>query len=104
MKKSILLLGQQGAGKTTKLKEILSNYKADKVAILTFKSFNYFSKNELEKYEVVVVEETYSVEQLETIAKAECENFFVVTTQLALEELSECVLSTFEIFNCNAGL
>lgn len=104
MRKSILILGRQGAGKTNKLKEILSNYKADKVAILTFQSFSYFSKSELEKYEAVLVEETYLVEQLETIAKADCNNFFVVTTQLALEELSECVLSTFEIVNCNAGL
>lgn len=104
MKKSILILGQQGSGKTTKLKEILSNYKADKVAILTFQSFSYFSKSELEKYEAVVVEETYSVEQLETIAKAECDNFFVVTTQLDVKELSEIVLSWFEIVNCNAGL
>jgi len=104
MKKSILILGQQGSGKTTKLKEVLSNYKADKVAILTFQSFSYFSKSELEKYQVVVVEETYSVEQLETIAKAECNNFFVVTTQLDVKELSEIVLSTFEVFNCNAGL
>ena len=104
MKKSILILGRQGSGKTTRLKEILSNYKADKVAILTFQSFSYFSKSELEKYEVVLVEETYNVEQLETIAKAECNNFFVVTTQLDEKELSEVVLSTFEIVNCNAGL
>ena len=104
MKKSILILGQQGSGKKTKLKEVLSNYKADKVAILTCQSFSYFSKSELEKYQVVVVEETYSVEQLETIAKAECNNFFVVTTQLDVKELSEIVLSTFEVFNCNAGL
>lgn len=104
MKKSILILGRRGSGKTTKLKEILSNYKADKVAILTFQSFSYFSKSELEKYEVVIVEETYSVEQLETIAKADCNNFFVVTTQLDVKELSEVVLSTFEIVNCDAGL
>ena len=104
MKKSILILGRQGSGKTIKLKEILSNYKADKVAILTFQSFSYFSKSELEKYEVVIVEETYSVEQLETIAKADCNNFFVVTTQLDVKELSEVVLSTFEIVNCDAGL
>lgn len=104
MKKSILILGRQGSGKTTKLKEILSKYKADKVAILTFQSFCYFSKSELEKYEVVLVEETYSVEQLETIAKAEYDNFFVVTTQLDEKELSKIVLSTFEIVNCNAGL
>ena len=104
MKKSILILGQPGSGKTTKLKEILQNYKADKVAMITYETFSYYSKSELQKYEAVVVEETYSVEQLETIAKADCDNFFVVTTQLALEELSECVLSTFEIVNCNAGL
>lgn len=104
MKKSILILGQQGSGKTTKLKEILSNYNADKVVVLTFQSFSYFSKSELEKHEVVVVEETCNVEQLETIAKAECDSYFVITTQLEAKELSEIVLSTFEIVNCNVGL
>lgn len=83
MKKSILILGRQGSGKTTKMKEILSNQNT-----------------------MFYTDEAVSCEQIEDVHSAalKANSFCVVATQLDLKELSENVLSNFEILNLNAVL
>lgn len=103
MKKVILIIGRQASGKTTKLKEILSNYKPDKVSILSFNSFSFYSPKELEQVEVVAVEEIYDAKQLEEIlqvsAQVNCQ--IIATCQTGNFELTETLLSNFEVISCN---
>ena len=81
MKKSILILGLPGTGKTTKMKEILSNQNT------------IFYKDEI-----------VSCEQIENVHSAalKANSFCILATQLDLKELSKNVLSNFEILDLNA--
>lgn len=103
MKKVILIIGQRGSGKTTKLKEILSTYEPDKVSILSFNAFSFYSPKELEQVAVVAVEEIYDVKQLEEVLQVSnqvnCQ--IIATCQTENLELTETLLSNFEVINCN---
>jgi dephospho-CoA kinase len=81
MKKSILITGRQGSGKTTKLKELLSNHST-----------------------MFYIDGAVSADEIESIhsAAVKANSFCVIATQLDIKSLSENVLSSFEIVNCNA--
>lgn len=76
MKKSILILGQQGSGKTTKLKSLLSTNKTK-----------------------FALDEAISVEDIQSIlAKAtEANSFCIVATQLNIKQIPLPLLAKFEI-------
>lgn len=81
MKKSILILGLPGSGKTTKMNEILSTQNT-----------------------VFFKDEVVSCEEIENVHSAalKANSFCIVATQLDLKELSQNVLSNFEILDLNA--
>lgn len=102
MKKVILIIGRPASGKSTKLKEILSNYTPDKVSILSFNSFSFYSPKELEQVDVVAVEEIYNAKQLDEILQVSkqvnCQ--IVATCQTGNFDITETLLSNFEVINC----
>lgn len=83
MKKSILVVGQQGSGKTTKLKQLLSQQQTD-----------------------FVLDEAVSPEQIESVhlKAVEVNSFAVVSTQLSESALPKELLSNFEIVRCERSL
>ena len=103
MKKAILIIGRPASGKSTKLKEILSNYKPDRVSILSFKSFSFYNPKELEQVDIVAVEEIYDAKQLEEILQVskQVNTQIVAICQTGHFQLTETLLSNFEVINCN---
>lgn len=82
MKKSILILGLPGSGKTTKMNEILST-----------QNTMFFN------------DEVVSCEQIINTLEAakEAKSFCVIATQLNIKNLPKKISSNFEIVNLNAG-
>ena len=103
MEKSILILGQQGSGKTAKINEFLSNNKK------TFKQMSYTvfkmsNKRELkEQFEVIIIYEIHYVWNLGYLIDfGFTDQFqFVLASQLDESQISESILSKFEVVNCS---
>ena len=76
MKKSILILGQAGSGKTNKLKSLLSTYNTE-----------------------FVLDGAVSVEEIQSVLNkaTEANSFCIVATQLKIKQIPLSVLSNFEI-------
>mgnify|MGYP002783803056 CR=1 FL=1 len=83
MKKSILIIGQLGSGKTTKMKELLLTHHT--------------------KY---VLDGAVSQEQIESIysVSQNANSFCIVTTQINESDLSQTLLSKFDIVHCKLSL
>ena len=103
MKKVILIIGRPASGKSTKLKEILSTYKPDRVSILSFNSYSFYSPTEVEQFDAFAIEEICNAKQLEQIlemsSQVNCK--IIATCQTNVFELTETLLSKFEVINCN---
>lgn len=83
MKKSILLVGQQASGKTTKIKQLLSQQQTD------FVLDGAVSPEEIEAVHLNSLKEN---------------SFAIVSTQLAESVLPKELLSNFEIVRCVRSL
>lgn len=100
-----VIKSNSGAGKTTKMKELLSIVDQSKCAIMTFKTFKSSIKSDLkEKFDVIAIDKIPSVEQMKYLSAAICtENFIlIVTTQMSVNELETAVLSNFDVVECGA--
>ena len=89
MKKSILLTGKQGSGKTTKLNELLSQCDQSKSTIMTYENFKSYNKTELrEKYDVIAIDEIFDVEQFDYLSCVMSHFGFIliISTQLSVKE------------------
>ena len=69
MQKSILIIGRQGSGKTTKAKEIASQFLKDEVVFLCYRGKKTHEDNFLfsectDKTKLVVFEELYDINQV----------------------------------------
>lgn len=106
MKKSILLTGKQGSGKTTKLNELLSQCEQSKSTEMLYEKFQLSLKSELRaKYDVVAIDEIVSVEQINYLSSAISQfNFIlIVATQKSVKELEMVDLSAFDVVECSAS-
>jgi uridine kinase len=70
MQKSILIIGPQGSGKSTKAKEIASQFRKDEVVFLCYHGKKTHENNFLfsectDKTKLVVFEELYDINQVE---------------------------------------
>ena len=83
MKKSILIIGPQASGKTTKLNSLLSTHKTE-----------------------FVLDGAVSAEQIEVIQMSahKADSFCIVSTQLSEISIPESILSKFEIHRCSMSL
>jgi Tfp pilus assembly pilus retraction ATPase PilT len=106
MKKSILITGKQGSGKTTKLNELLSQSDQSKSIEMSYKKFQLSLKFELRsKYDVVAIDEVVSVEQIDYLSSAVSQFGFIliVATQKSVKELEMVDLSAFDVVECSAS-
>jgi septin family protein len=105
MKKSILLTGKQGSGKTTKLNELLSQSDQSKSTEMSYNKFQLSLKSELRpKYDVVAIDAVVSVEQIDYLSNAVSQFGFIliVATQKSVKELETVNLSAFDVIECSA--
>ena len=91
MKKIILIIGQQGSGKTSKMNNILAEWNKPFV-IYTFSKFQLSIKSVIKQNsKVIAIEEVCSIEQLDYIINV-LNNYpmeIIVTSSLSINELSE---------------
>ena len=129
MNKSILIIGRQGSGKTTKAKEIASQFEKDEVVFLCYRGKKTHEDNFLfsectKKTKLVVFEELYGINQVEAffnmvsnpiIVNKKMEAPFTINPQFVLvcqsditeEQLVELGASfyrRFEVVNCRYGV
>lgn len=100
MKKSILFLGRQGTGKTTKIKTLLSCLNQSRVAEMTFKKFQLSIKSELaSQFDFIAIDEIVKPEEIEYLSMSAVSHgfFFIVGTQKTVKELEGIDLSLFHI-------
>ena len=103
MKKSVLITGKQGSGKTAKFKDMLSSLDQSKCTEMSFKEFQLSIKSDLKKqFDVIALDEIYSVEQIKYLSAAiSTFNFIlIVATQMSVNELETSVLSNFDVIEC----
>lgn len=104
MKKSVLLIGKQSSGKTTKIKKLLASMDQSKCTEMSFEKFQLSIKSDLkEQFDVIALDEIYSVEQIKYLSAAiSTFNFIlIVATQLSINELETSVLSNFDVVQCS---
>ena len=104
MKKSILITGKKGSGKTTKIKEILSSLDQSKYIEMSFENFQLSIKSDLKnKFDIILLDEIYSSEQIKYLSAAIITfNFIlIVATQICVNELETSVLSNFDVVECS---
>ena len=108
MKKSIVITGRQGSGKTTKAKEIANQFDKDEVVFLYYRSKildNPFIFSECtEKTKLIVFEELYDIKQVQgffnfvsnpiTVNKRG-ENPFIISPKFALVFQSDITQEQF---------
>lgn len=69
MEKSILIIGTQGSGKTTKAREIANQFKEDEVTWLFYnEKANSFSQKLSEKTRLIIFEGVYDIRGLKQLA------------------------------------
>ena len=100
MKKSIIIFGKQGSGKTTKMSSMLSEL--DKSSIKKFIGSNFSYKSLLNlsaEVKTVAIDEVLDVEMIKMVNDVSQQNNFkfIVVTQLKYESVPSDVLSAFEI-------
>ena len=104
MKKSIIIIGKQSTGKTTKLKEILSSHDKSKVIELEFNELQSLIDSPVSYHiETIVIEEVYSTEQFDYIINTVNQTGlqFIITTQSDVKELFK-TNESFETIVCGA--
>ena len=100
MKKSVIIFGNQGSGKSTKMSSMLSEFDKSSVKSFVGSSFDYKSILNLSaKVKTVAIDELSDVEMIKMVNGASQHNDFkfIVTTQLDYESVPSDVLSAFEI-------
>ena len=69
MEKSILIIGTQGSGKTTKAREIANKFKEDEVTWLFYnEKVNSFLQKLSEKTRLIIFEGVYDIRELKQLA------------------------------------
>lgn len=101
MEKSIIIIGNQGLGKTTLLKEKLAEFDPESVCILDFHDFKTLHKR-LVGFEVIAIDGVTPL-QLEYIAdfSKNWAQSFIVTSQIDMVKFPSTVLDNFEIIYLN---
>ena len=100
MKKSVIIFGKQGSGKSTKMSIMLSELDKSSVENFVGSSFSYKSLLNLSaKIKTIAIDELSDVELIKMVNGASQQNDFkfIVTTQLEYESVPSDVLSAFEI-------
>ena len=106
MKKSILLTGKQGSGKTTKLYEMLSQGDQSKCTKMTFDDFKRSPKIDLKhQFSVIAIDDMYQYKQIEYLSNAIFEHGFclIVATQIPVKELTLTEKYPFDVVECSAS-
>ena len=106
MKKSILLFGKKGSGKTHKLNELMLGFDKSRSIKMRFNDFKLAVKSELKaQYDVIAIDGDGigSSEQIDYIQLAiRAYGFFlIVTTQKSVRELKKLDLQVFEAEECS---
>ena len=123
MQKSILIIGRQGSGKTTKAKEIASQFQNDEVVFIAYREKKtqddpFLFSECTDKTKLVVFEDLYDINQVEAFFNMvsnpinvnkkwkklfTIEPKFVLVCQIEAEqlvELGESFYLTFDVIEC----
>ena len=104
MKKSVLLLGEKGSGKTHKLNELMSGVDKSRSTQMRFIDFQLSVKSDLKsQYDVIAIDAVPTVEQIEYLSMAVMVFGFIliVTAQRSVKELETIDLLAFEVEECS---
>lgn len=104
MKKSVLLFGKKGTGKTHKLNELMSGVDKSRSTEMSFRKFQLSVKSELKsQYDIIAIEEVGSDEQIDYLQMVVRAYGFllIVTTYRNVKELEKLDLSVFDVEECS---
>jgi Cdc6-like AAA superfamily ATPase len=104
MKKSVLLFGKKGTGKTHKLNELMSVVDKSRSIEMRFNEFQLAVKSELKShYDVIAIDNVITVRDIDYLSMATLAYGFVliVAIQKSVKELETIDLSAFEVVECS---
>lgn len=104
MKKSVLLFGKKGTGKTHKLNELMLGVDKSRSTKMRFNDFQLSDKSELKsQYDVIAIDDVVTVRDIDYLSIATLAYGFVliVATQKSVKELETIDLSAFEVMECS---
>lgn len=104
MKKSVLLSGKQGTGKTRKLNELMAGVDESKSTEMWFKDFQSSVKSELQsKYDVIAIDNVATVKDVEYLSAFASGLILIIATQKSVKELETIDLSAFDVVECSCS-